>query len=190
MNLLGKGKGTERPEVVSRALARRAPIGQPVTATDVAQAGGLGTTALEPAVQVLAEGALAGGLAPETATAYIKAEVEKAIRFELDQVGALTEAARQERLVWVGFITRRRRKDYKVVLPVQMVAQPVADALAESWVGLREKVRQDGQTRRDYAQANAHLEAAIEMLHQARQHLSDPELAFSVGAIGAEIVYL
>lgn len=146
MNLLGRGKGTERPEVVSRALARRAPIGQPVTVTDVAQAGTLGTTALEPVVQVLAEGALAGGLTAETAEAYIKAEVEKAVRFELDQVGALVEAARQERLVWVGFVTRRRRKNYKVVLPVQMVAQPVADALAESWAGRCARTARPGAT--------------------------------------------
>jgi len=187
---MSKVKDTKRPEVVSRALAQRAPIGQPVTFQDAAQAAGLGTTALEPVVQILDVGALADGLTPETAEAYIKAEVEKAIRFELEQVGRLVEAARQERLVWIGFTTRRRRKAYRVVLPVQMVAQSVADALAESWAGLREKVRQDGQTRRDYAQANAHLEAAIEMLHQSRQHLSDPELAFAVGAIGAEIVYL
>jgi len=190
MRLLDRSKDTERPEVVSRELARRAPIGQPVTITDAAQAAGLGTTALDPVVQVLAEGALTAGLSPATAEAYVKAEVEKAIRFELEQVGALHEAARQERLVWIGFTTRRRRKSYKVVLPIQMVAQPVAGALAESWMGLREKVRQDGQTRRDYAQANGHLETAIEMLHQARQHLSDPELAFAVGTIGAEIVYL
>jgi len=173
-----------------RAATPPAAIGQPVTISDTAHAHGLGTAGLEPVVQILDVGALADGLTPETAEAYIKAEIEKAIRFELEQVGNLIEAARQERLVWVGFTTRRRRKSYRVVLPVQMVAQNVADALGESWAGLREKVRQDGLTRRDYAQANAHLEAAIERLHQARQHLSDPELAFAVGAIGAEIVYL
>ncbi len=177
-----------RPEVVSRAMVKHASIGQPVTRTAAAQAAGLVATAHEPIVQFLAEGAL--GMDPAIAERYITAEIQKAVRFDIESISRLSDGARAERLVCIGFITRRRRKRYTVVLPVQMVAQPVADALEESWAGLREKVRQDGQTRRDYAQANRHLETAIEMLHNSRQHLSDEELAFAIGAIGSEIVYL
>lgn len=195
-----------RPEIVSRREPAEEPLkdtrlvpvnhqgvalfGQPIeSASDVAAAQGLTSAVLSPVV-TLADGHYQTAVSPEVAEAYVKSELQRVIRFELDEVGNLLEANRQERICWISYTTKRRRRVYRAVLPVAEIAQPVADALAESWLGLREKAKQDGRTRKNYDQANRHFEAAVNMLHEARQHLSDPELAFAVGAISPEIVFM